>query len=732
MQTIFRLIFTLLIGGFWLSSTLSAAQIPCTIANGKKADASGAVYVRENAILFSVPDYSGPAYIYVAKVEGNTQKAPELWGKRSWAVVSNHLEVAGLPDGEYMVSVQDTRDIPNPWRPQLQIVVDQQRPAVKIGIAKPLKVGPETDVFVPFEISDTFLDATRKVEVRFRSNEGPWSEPILLSTEEFLKTGGQRGVTLKNRKMGGVYDINITAADRAGNEACEIGKGVFEVLSAAPSAKLVDIEKIGPDERGNGYGYYISYSAESAVGEVSKVMIWTRSKEANGVVSPWRPDPDDTFAKSVKSRFVPWKAETMDIFLGAQDAYGNRTPAPSPNSEVFSFSLSQKVYGRSIQVQSLPAGVQKGGAKVTFKWERDPLKTEVEVANRTVFCFFTEDGRNLDEANWTSLGETLISNNKMDVTLPILGGADGKGKTEFARLRLTTYEGNSLKRVPCHQYSALFTVDSDAPSMDFAGVDREETKKQKSEGEMLAEMTNLFTDEHAVDSAKTEPKTFEDFSKQGEERLDAGDVKGAIEYLIKAINLNPEVARVHFLLGQAYFRSDTTYGDFNNTKRASYAIREYQKALKLNPAYHEAANEIGVAYYMIQDYSNAGKHFLLASQLAPHVPRYYYNLGVIYFKLANYTKSIPAFEMAIRAMCEGKAKGAEQMMEPYWFLARIYTETGEWVRAKVYWTKIFALYPPLSREGKLAFDNIRMCNKRLNGDYEYATRFTNWWRHYWY
>jgi len=106
-------------------------------------------------------------------------------------------------------------------------------------------------------------------------------------------------------------------------------------------------------------------------------------------------------------------------------------------------------------------------------------------------------------------------------------------------------------------------------------------KYPKEADAMVAEMVNIYLASHKT--------------------------KEAMEYLTKAIELQPTNATYHFALGTLY----------DQTKQQDKAIASYQKATELDPTYVDA-------------YLNAGAS--------------YYNSGIEHFKIANDTKDDKVYE----------------------------------------------------------------------------------------
>ncbi|MFP4040812.1 MAG: tetratricopeptide repeat protein [Desulfosudaceae bacterium] len=127
--------------------------------------------------------------------------------------------------------------------------------------------------------------------------------------------------------------------------------------------------------------------------------------------------------------------------------------------------------------------------------------------------------------------------------------------------------------------------------------------------------------------------------KLGEAFLAEGKYNQAYRELIKAREMNPKDAHVHYDLGIFFY----------NKKKYDQAIEEYQKALELNSDFAAARNNLGVVYMhkeewdmaietlqpIIEDYAYA----------TPHFPNFI--LGQAYFHKKEYDQAARCFREAL-------------------------------------------------------------------------------------
>jgi tetratricopeptide (TPR) repeat protein len=77
------------------------------------------------------------------------------------------------------------------------------------------------------------------------------------------------------------------------------------------------------------------------------------------------------------------------------------------------------------------------------------------------------------------------------------------------------------------------------------------------------------------------------------------------------------------------------------------AQKDYEKALKLNPGYPEALNNLGAVYYGLKLYHDAERSYKKAIKLSPKSAMFYSNLGTAYLAQRKYKKGAEAYRTAL-------------------------------------------------------------------------------------
>lgn len=75
---------------------------------------------------------------------------------------------------------------------------------------------------------------------------------------------------------------------------------------------------------------------------------------------------------------------------------------------------------------------------------------------------------------------------------------------------------------------------------------------------------------------------------------------------------------------------------------------EFKEALRLRPAYPEAHNNIGNAYWQLDRTDEAVSEYRKAIRLRPNSPDFHFNLGMAYKKKGLKEEARKAFEDALR------------------------------------------------------------------------------------
>lgn len=110
-----------------------------------------------------------------------------------------------------------------------------------------------------------------------------------------------------------------------------------------------------------------------------------------------------------------------------------------------------------------------------------------------------------------------------------------------------------------------------------------------------------------------------------------------VEWIKKAIALNPSFSEAHFNLGKAY----KEIGDNNS------AIKSFQNAVAINPKYYEAHNNLGIIWSETGNNSAAITSFSKAIETNPSFVEGYFNLGNSLEKVGKENEAIQHYRRAI-------------------------------------------------------------------------------------
>jgi tetratricopeptide (TPR) repeat protein len=115
------------------------------------------------------------------------------------------------------------------------------------------------------------------------------------------------------------------------------------------------------------------------------------------------------------------------------------------------------------------------------------------------------------------------------------------------------------------------------------------------------------------------------FLQKGINSIQSEDYQQAIKDFDKAIELNPNLA-------EAYNNRGLVYGKLGNLQQA---IKDFDKAIELNPNYAEAYYSRGIAFGKLGNLQQEIKDYDKAIELNPDLAQAYYNRGNAHMNLDN-------------------------------------------------------------------------------------------------
>jgi tetratricopeptide (TPR) repeat protein len=125
------------------------------------------------------------------------------------------------------------------------------------------------------------------------------------------------------------------------------------------------------------------------------------------------------------------------------------------------------------------------------------------------------------------------------------------------------------------------------------------------------------------------------------------------------------------------------------------ARRYYAKAIKLNPKYSEAVNNLGTVYYANKSYGRAVRQYQKALKLSPDSASIYSNLGTAYFARKKYKEAFETYQQALKLdpdVFEHRSsygvllqeRNVEERSRFHFYLAKTYAKSGMTDRALLY------------------------------------------------
>jgi tetratricopeptide (TPR) repeat protein len=87
---------------------------------------------------------------------------------------------------------------------------------------------------------------------------------------------------------------------------------------------------------------------------------------------------------------------------------------------------------------------------------------------------------------------------------------------------------------------------------------------------------------------------------------------------------------------------------YHQLQQLDKALKCYEQAVKLNPKYHEALNNIGTIYYSKKNYRRAVSYYRRALVLEPNQASVHSNLGMAYFSRNQLEPAVEEFRTALR------------------------------------------------------------------------------------
>lgn len=115
------------------------------------------------------------------------------------------------------------------------------------------------------------------------------------------------------------------------------------------------------------------------------------------------------------------------------------------------------------------------------------------------------------------------------------------------------------------------------------------------------------------------------------------DVEAQRDHLTRLVERFPEDERAHDALGDYYF----------GRQEWQKAIREYERAIQINPSYSPPYNSLGYAHRSLGDYGKAEQAFQRYIELIPDEPNPYDSYAELLMKMGRFEESIAHYKKAL-------------------------------------------------------------------------------------
>lgn len=116
-----------------------------------------------------------------------------------------------------------------------------------------------------------------------------------------------------------------------------------------------------------------------------------------------------------------------------------------------------------------------------------------------------------------------------------------------------------------------------------------------------------------------------------------GDPAQVLDSYTSLVRLFPDDERAHTLLGVVYF----------GRQEYEPAVKEFIRAIAINPAFSSPYNQLGYAYRFIEKYDDAEKAFEKYIELIPDDPNPYDSYAELLMKTGRFEESIASYEKAL-------------------------------------------------------------------------------------
>ncbi len=190
------------------------------------------------------------------------------------------------------------------------------------------------------------------------------------------------------------------------------------------------------------------------------------------------------------------------------------------------------------------------------------------------------------------------------------------------------------------------------------------------------------------------------YYKLGIAYLNDNKVQQAYVEFHKAYDLNPHKKEILNAIGIVHLL---------HLDETDKAITYFEKAVKEDPLYSEALNNLGYAFEKKGDFQNAISFYkrALSNPLYPTAEKAYINMGNSYYALANYEAALQAYREAI--------KRAPDLSLTYWRLALCLNAMGRYGDASTAIAEAVKLDPSYGGDRDKAVEDLSLKKLKVQG-----------------
>lgn len=141
-----------------------------------------------------------------------------------------------------------------------------------------------------------------------------------------------------------------------------------------------------------------------------------------------------------------------------------------------------------------------------------------------------------------------------------------------------------------------------------------------------------------VTAVAQEPGSAEAHLARGEIYLQSKQYEQAIKEFRRAIDIDPKLPEAHLKLGVALSSSSVTANAGSGNLKAS--LKAFQEAVRLRPDWPEALNHLGASYRSIQEYDKSITSLKEAIRLRPEFPEAEENLAIAYLYAGHHKEAV--------------------------------------------------------------------------------------------